>query len=240
LLLDLIERGELRPGERLPAERDLAGLFGVSLAPVRQAILGVVADGFLTRRRGLGTFVRERALDEKISILHSMTESLREQHVEVETQVLRQEIVPTSARVARALELADPEVLLLERLAVVEREPVALMRAYLSLRQFPGLQDAPLVNRSLYETLQEQYGVSVVRAESVIEVERCASKDALKLGVLPGEPLLRVEGTAFAEHDLPVERFRVLYRGDRVRFHLDSHRGTDRMLRLLHGAGDAA
>jgi GntR family transcriptional regulator len=240
LLLDLIERGELRAGERLPAERDLAGLFGVSLAPVRQAILGVVADGFLTRRRGLGTFVRERALDEKISILHSMTESMREQHVEVETQVLRQEIVPTSARVARALELADPEVLLLERLAVVEREPVALMRAYLSLRQFPGLQEAPLVNRSLYETLQEQYGVSVVRAESVIEVERCASKDALKLGVLPGEPLLRVEGTAFAEHDLPVERFRVLYRGDRVRFHLDSHRGTDRMLRLLHGAGDAA
>ena len=37
LLLDLIERGVLQPGERLPAERDLAGLFGVSLAPVPQA-----------------------------------------------------------------------------------------------------------------------------------------------------------------------------------------------------------
>jgi GntR family transcriptional regulator len=240
LLLDLIDRGELKPGERLPAERDLAALFGVSLAPVRQAILGVVADGFLTRRRGLGTFVRERALDEKVSILHSMTESLREQHVEIETQVLRQEIVPTSARVARSLETSDPEVLLLERLAVVEREPVALMRAYLSLRQFPGLDQAPLANRSLYETLQDHYGVAVERAESVIEVERCASKDAAKLGVRTGEPLLRIEGTAFAEHDRPVERFRVLYRGDRVRFHLDSRRATDRMLRLVHGEGDAA
>lgn len=224
----------------MPAERDLAGLFGVSLAPVRQAILGVVADGFLSRRRGLGTFVRERALDEKVSILHSMTETMREQHVEVETQVLRQEIVPASARVARALELTDPDVLLLERLAIVGREPVALMRAYLSLRQFPGLREAPLINRSLYETLQARYGVTVKRAESVIEVERCTSKDAPKLGVLPGEPLLRVEGTAFAEHDRPVERFRVLYRGDRVRFHLDSRRATDRMLRLVDDAGDAA
>jgi GntR family transcriptional regulator len=240
LLLDLIERGELRPGERLPAERELAGFFGVSLAPVRQAILGVVADGFLTRRRGLGTFVRERALDEKISILHSMTETMREQHVEIETQVLRQEIVPTSARVAHSLEMSEPDVLLLERLAVVEREPVALMRAYLSLQQFPGLENEQFVNRSLYETLQDQYGVTVVRAESVIEVERCASKDAARLGVTAGEPLLRVEGTAFAEHDRPVERFRVLYRGDRVRFHLDSRRASDRMLRLLHDTGDAA
>ena len=159
-----------------------------------------MADGFLTRRRGLGTFVRERALDEKVSILHSMTETMREQHVEVETQVLRQEIVPASARVARALELTDPDVLLLERLAIVGREPVALMRADLSLRQFPGLREAPLINRSLYETLHARYGVTVIRAESVIEVERCTSKDAPKLGVLPGEPLLRVEGTAFAEH----------------------------------------
>ena len=109
---------------------------------MRQAILGVVADGFLTRRRGLGTFVRERALDEKISILHSMTETMREQHVEIETQVLRQEIVPTSARVAGSLQVSDSHVLLLERLAVVEREPVALMRAYLSLTQFPGLDTA--------------------------------------------------------------------------------------------------
>ena len=240
LLLDLIDRGELKPGEQLPAERELATLFGVSLAPVRQAILGVVADGFLTRRRGLGTFVRERALDEKISILHSMTESMREQHVEVETRVLRQEIVPTSARVAGSLQLSDPTVLLLERLAVVEHEPVALMRAYLSLSQFPGLDKADFVNRSLYETLQATFGVSVVRAESVIEVERCASKDAVKLGVMTGEPLLRVEGTAFAEQDRPVERFRVLYRGDRVRFHIDAHRASDRMLRLVPGEGDVA
>jgi GntR family transcriptional regulator len=240
LLLDLIERGELKPGERLPAERDLAALFGVSLAPVRQAILGVVADGFLTRRRGLGTFVRERALDEKISILHSMTESMREQHVEIQTQVLRQEIVPISARVAASLQVADSHVILLERLAVVEHEPVALLRAYLSPKQFPGLESAELVNRSLYETLQDSYGVTVVRAESVIDVERCGSKDAVKLGVMTGEPLLRVEGIAFADQDRPVERFRVLYRGDRVRFHLDSHRGTDRMLRLVHGEGDAA
>jgi GntR family transcriptional regulator len=165
-----------------------------------------------------------------------MTESMRELHVEAETQVLRQEVVPTSAGIARSLGTSDAQVLLLERLAVVEREPVALLRAHVSLRAFPGLDREPLVNRSLYETLQERYDVRVVRAESTIEVERCTSRNAALLGVLAGEPLLRVEGTAFAEGDQPVERFRVLYRGDRVRFHIDSQRATDRLL-LLVGAG---
>jgi GntR family transcriptional regulator len=237
LLLDLVDRGQLPPGERLPAERELATAFGVSLAPVRQAILGLVADGVLTRRRGLGTFVREHALTEKISILHSMTESLREQHVEVSMQILRQEIIPAPVRVARALALSEPEVLLLERLAATEQgAPIALTRAHLSLRQFPGLDHARLDNHSLYELLRDEYGVAVVRADSVIEVQRCTSADAVKLDVAPGEPLLRIEGTAFDARDRPVEHFQVLYQGDRVRLHVDSRRATDRVLQLVNGA----
>ena len=38
-LLGRIERGELRQGQKLPSEREYADQLGVSLAPVRQAIL---------------------------------------------------------------------------------------------------------------------------------------------------------------------------------------------------------
>ncbi len=236
LMVDLIER---RAGRRRAAAkaraRVLAELLGDGHSrPVYvRAILDVVNKGLLVRGRGRGTFVRGPGLDEKISILHSLTESMQAQHVEVDTRVLRQERVPVPPDVAAALALRENVVMLLERVALVGKEPVALLYAYLSLRAYPGLVDAPLANHSLYETLRDQYATVVTRADSVIELARSTSAEAGKLGIAVGEPLLRVQGTAFADSGQPVEYFRVLYRGDRVRFHLESHRDSDRVVRLI-------
>jgi GntR family transcriptional regulator len=233
VVVGLIERGEISGGERLPPERDIAELFGVSIAPVRQSILDLVNKGLLVRGRGRGTFVRGSSLNEKISILHSFTESMRDQAVPVDMRVIRQLRVLTPKEVARALHTRERTVLLLERVAVVNREPVALLQAYLSLKTYPKLLDASFEHASLYETLREEYGVVVTRAESVIEMSRANAEQADRLGVSTGEALLQVEGTAFAGSRVPVEYFRIVHRGDRVRFHADSYRETDRLVRLM-------
>jgi GntR family transcriptional regulator len=234
VLDELIKSGQLAAGEQLPPERELAELFGVSLAPVRQAILDAVNRGLLVRERGRGTFVRRPGFDQKLSILHSLTESLRDQHIEVDTQVLRQETVPTPPEVTHALGARHRKAVLLERLACAGGTPVALLEAYLSARTYPELAYSPLTNGSLYETLRERYGTVVTWSESMIELERCAPPETEKLDVPVGEPLLRVEGTAFAESGQPVEYYRVRYRADRVRFFLESHRASDRVVRLKH------
>ena len=56
-LHEMIHRGDLRPGDRLPPERDLARLLGVSRPTVRDGIGSLVAVGVLQSRRGAGTFV---------------------------------------------------------------------------------------------------------------------------------------------------------------------------------------
>ena len=56
-LQEMIHRGDLRPGDRLPPERDLAKLLGVSRPTVRDGIGSLVAVGVLHSRRGTGTFV---------------------------------------------------------------------------------------------------------------------------------------------------------------------------------------
>lgn len=58
---ELIARGELGPGERIPSERDLASLLGVSRPSVREAITVLEAMGFLESRQGGGTYVRSLA-----------------------------------------------------------------------------------------------------------------------------------------------------------------------------------
>lgn len=56
-LREMIHRGELRPGNRLPPERDLAKLLGVSRPTLRAAIRSLAAVGVLQSRQGAGTFV---------------------------------------------------------------------------------------------------------------------------------------------------------------------------------------
>jgi GntR family transcriptional repressor for pyruvate dehydrogenase complex len=56
-LREMIHRGQLRPGDRLPPERDLAKLLGVSRPTLRAGIRSLAAIGVLQSRQGAGTFV---------------------------------------------------------------------------------------------------------------------------------------------------------------------------------------
>ncbi len=55
---NLISIGELKPGDRVPSERDLATMLGVSRPSVREAIMVLEAMGLIESRQGGGTFVR--------------------------------------------------------------------------------------------------------------------------------------------------------------------------------------
>lgn len=59
-LRDMIHNGELSPGDRLPPERDLAKLLGVSRPTLRAGIRSLATVGILQSRQGAGTFVAER------------------------------------------------------------------------------------------------------------------------------------------------------------------------------------
>ncbi|HEX7084567.1 MAG TPA: FCD domain-containing protein [Gaiellaceae bacterium] len=56
-IADLIGAGELEPGSRLPSERELARIFGVSRLAVREAAHRLEARGLVVVRRGAGSFV---------------------------------------------------------------------------------------------------------------------------------------------------------------------------------------
>jgi GntR family transcriptional repressor for pyruvate dehydrogenase complex len=58
---DLIHTGRLRPGDRLPPERDLAQRFGVSRVAIRQALSVLQAMGLVESRIGDGTYARRSA-----------------------------------------------------------------------------------------------------------------------------------------------------------------------------------
>ncbi|MBF4163343.1 FadR/GntR family transcriptional regulator [Nocardioides acrostichi] len=60
----MIVEGELRPGDRLPIEKELAERLGVSRSPLREGVRALAMMGVLQVRQGAGTFVT--ALDSEL------------------------------------------------------------------------------------------------------------------------------------------------------------------------------
>ncbi|HSJ97494.1 MAG TPA: GntR family transcriptional regulator, partial [Myxococcota bacterium] len=60
-LVELIDAGRLRPGDRLPASRELAAALGLSRNTVSRALDSLAAAGLLDAHVGRGTFVQPRA-----------------------------------------------------------------------------------------------------------------------------------------------------------------------------------
>ena len=58
---DLVARGEFKPGDKLPPERDLAKLLGVSRPTVREAMIALEIAGLVEVRVGAGAFVTIKA-----------------------------------------------------------------------------------------------------------------------------------------------------------------------------------
>ncbi|GAA4349271.1 FCD domain-containing protein [Variovorax defluvii] len=60
-VLNRIATGQLKPGDKLPTERELTEMFGGGRGSVRQALMALENEGLIAREVGRGTFVREAA-----------------------------------------------------------------------------------------------------------------------------------------------------------------------------------
>jgi GntR family transcriptional regulator len=227
-VLQGIEQGWLRPGAQLPRERRLAEALGVSLAPVRQAMLDLTKEGYVDRTRGKGTFVRERKFVEKIQILGSFHASMRQQGLAPVVHVLSSTVEDAPEHVAEALQITGRRrTWCLRRLAILDDVPVALLVAWLPTRYQKGMSARDFGEGSLYDALAEVHGVEVTSAENLVEVGRAGLDDADLLAVTSGSPVLEVHGVTRDQDSRLVEFSRVLYRPEHFRFVVESRRGDN-------------
>jgi GntR family transcriptional repressor for pyruvate dehydrogenase complex len=56
----MIQEAYWKPGERLPAQRKLASMLGISMSTLREALQSLQSVGILEMRQGEGTFVSQQ------------------------------------------------------------------------------------------------------------------------------------------------------------------------------------
>jgi GntR family transcriptional regulator len=218
LLLDQIQQGFLRPGERLPAERDLATKLGVSRSTVRQALSALEAAGEVRRvpGRGGGTFVRGPKVERDLSKVVGVPALLRAQGMTSGSRIISTGMVVADEETAEALGLdADAYVLDVVRIRLADGSPISLEHVRLPAERFPRLLDLPL-GGSLYDLLAEHYETSPGEAEERIEVILAGADEASILATAEGAPLLSIRRRTRDSAGEVFEYSHDLFRADRT------------------------
>ena len=133
-LRQAIESGALNVGEAIPTERTLASTLEVSRITVRNAIKGLVNDGFLNQQQGAGTFVCAH-IELPLSQLTSFSDDMKARGFKTRARWLDQSIGSATPEEAMALNLSPgSEVVRLHRLRFADEQAVALEHATLPKR----------------------------------------------------------------------------------------------------------
>ena len=94
----MVEKGDLRAGDRLPSERDLSAAFRVSRPSVREALKTLENQGYLEIRQGEGTYISRNHIDQFVEPLAAVI--LTEKEYQIQILEMRRIIEPQIASLA--------------------------------------------------------------------------------------------------------------------------------------------
>ena len=221
-LRDRIRDGGLLPGAQVAPEPELMAKFGVSRATVRQALAGLVGEGLLEIRRGLGTYVTAPRFEHTIGGFYSFSREIERHGLLPGTRVLDLRTLPAADEVAEALRVpAGTRVVALRRLRLAGPDPLVVETSHLPAARFPGLETVDFSGTRLYDALLNGYGCRPTRARETFSPILLSADEAALLDQRRGEPALRVERVAFDQDDRPIEYCRSTVRGDRYRYSVE-------------------
>ena len=209
-----IESGQLKPGDAVDSERELAKIHQVSLMTARHALTALEREGLVNRRRGAGTFVAPPKIH--FNKLTSFTEQMASRSLAACSKVLSFSVVDNEQEVAARLSLsAHTPLLKVERLRIAADEPFAVETCYLPADQFAGLTRNAVARGSLFSTLEGSYGIQIAYADEEMDATAAAPATANLLKVPRDAPLLRIRQVIYSTKGTATLYVLGLYRSDR-------------------------
>ncbi len=163
-LMEMIAKGELRPGSALPSERDLASMLNVSRTSVREAVKALSYNGILEVKPGSGTYLTEQALSRPLSQkagVESLILKHRSDYWEVveARRILEVEISVLTAERATPDTIAEMEDCILHMRELLEQE--AYEEYTLEDMSFHNMIARSCMNDYLYRAYSDLYPIFV-------------------------------------------------------------------------------
>ncbi len=193
-----IIEGEFPPGAKLPNEESLRDRFSVSRITLREAVRGLIEDGYVVRRQGSGTYVTHGpALRNSLDTNFSYTEYLESTGIRTSKKILSARLVMADEDIANDLGIA-PSTQLVEvrRVRTADKKPAIYSVDNLPMDIVNLSTDRELFKGSLYRLLAER-GHTVDHARTILYPVIADAEIAKFLEIEEGTPLQHLRQVDF-------------------------------------------
>lgn len=210
---------QLKPGDRLPSERQLCEAWNCNRMTFRAAAKRLIAEGILTNVPMVGYFIAEEKLERYLQDLSSFTEFVENKGLHLANRLISQSILPASRRNAQLLNIPEGgPIFELIRLRLVDNIPISLETVYIPMSLFAGIEQYDFAKESLYAVMEKKYGVVFDRGSEEISITYADSNEANLLQIEEGDPLFYLKGFTSDVNGNPVEVIKAVLRTDKIRF----------------------
>lgn len=201
-----IEEKEWKEHRKVPAEAELVELYNVSRVTVRKALALLVEEGYLEKKQGIGTFVVQPRIQQRIQYCSSFTRACIASGMEPGCQVLKKEILEGVHKEYKSLGLgAKEKVLHLERLRLADGEPVSIEHMYFSFEKYGFLLWEDLTG-SVYSIFQQRLKMDLTGEDAAhknfLSVERAGAGYGRRFHVTANEPVFVLESMVYYKEEL--------------------------------------
>lgn len=215
-IMAYIAENGLKPGDRLPPEREMCQMWGFNRSTLRSAIAMMTDAGDLYAVQGSGTCVAPR-FRRTLQDLQSLTEYAASGGLKLETRLLSCLKMECGKQLSRRLHLVlSQQVHRISRLRILDDIPVLIETSHIPVDLAPDLERHDLVNGSLFRTLQEVYGLCLDHGDEKTSITSATEEEARCLNIRPGDPVFWIVSLTNTPEGTPVEYCRSVGRADRM------------------------
>ncbi|MCR4440738.1 MAG: GntR family transcriptional regulator [Peptococcaceae bacterium] len=229
-----IKDGVLKPGEKLPSERELCERYGVSRITVRQALNELSNEGLIDRSHGKGTFVSRTKVEQDLYSITPFQHFILSKGMKPRTMYIEGKVIPNSYHLSKILNVPLSENLVeMALLGLGDDMPMSFYTSFFSYELGIKMQElaqrAASENRSfttfdLYKEIP-QITLGVINQTFEASIADAYISNILK--IKKGNPILIAESIIYSHDDRPLEYKTTIYRGDKYKFSLIRKPGSE-------------
>ena len=224
-----IDTHELKPGDRIPSENELAKEFNISRVTIRRALQELAHQEKIISVPGKGSFVLQPKI-EPLTALTSFSENMRAQGYEPSYQNAAATFITPSKQIQTHLKVSEKErVLHIHRIMLADGVPMAIQNVYLAERIYgrnPDLFIPEVLNQiSLYKLFELKLGLFLFRADEWVDASKATQEEAGLLHVKKDDLLLVIDRVTYSTNEPdPIEYVHQLYNAGRYRYKVELFR----------------
>lgn len=220
-----INNETLKYGDKIETEQEIMKKYNLSRITVRRAISELVAEGYLVKKQGKGTFVIKNKIERKIintsdSLkIMSFTKELKENNIKASSKIIELKIIPGIEEFNQKLGLTkNSKLIFMKRVRYANDSPMTIEENYFSYDKFKGLLEEK-IEGSLYELLEKKYNVIPTRSSrQEIEIVKSDEEQSKLLNIPTFEPLFYFSGVTYDENDIPIHIAKRYIIGSKYKF----------------------